>query len=103
MIGVDAGLLFKLAPGQSGPRATRQHEIITGMGQPLAGTLDQYEINTPLRIAHFLAQVAEESDGFCTTEEYASGKAYENRADLGNVNPGDGVLYKRSEENTSDL
>ncbi len=44
--------------------------------------------------AHFLAQLAHESDGFKTVQEYASGKAYEGRKDLGNVNPGDGVRFK---------
>ena len=34
------------------------------------------------------------SDGYCTTVEYASGQAYEGRADLGNTQPGDGVRYK---------
>lgn len=43
---------------------------------------------------HFLAQLAHESDGFKTVEEYASGKAYEGRKDLGNIHPGDGVKYK---------
>src|SRR5437660_554846 len=64
------------------------------MGTGIAATLDRYEVNTPLRVAHFLAQVAHESDGFCTTEDYASGRAYENRADLGNTQPGDGPLFK---------
>lgn len=43
---------------------------------------------------HLLAQLAHESDGFKTVQEYASGKEYEGRRDLGNVNPGDGVKYK---------
>lgn len=49
---------------------------------------------TPLRKAHFLAQIAHESAGFATLVEYASGKAYEGRKDLGNTQPGDGVRYK---------
>lgn len=49
---------------------------------------------TPQRLAHFIAQVAHESGGFKYMEEIASGAAYENRADLGNVNKGDGVMYK---------
>ena len=47
-----------------------------------------------LRLSHFLAQLAHESDNWKAMEEYASGKAYEGRADLGNTQPGDGVRYK---------
>lgn len=43
---------------------------------------------------HMLAQLAHESDGFKTIEEYASGKAYEGRLDLGNTEAGDGQKYK---------
>ncbi len=51
-------------------------------------------ITTPLRKAHFLAQVGHESDGFNTNEEYASGADYEGRRDLGNTQAGDGVRFK---------
>ncbi len=44
--------------------------------------------------AHFLGQLAHESDSFATLEEYASGKKYENRKNLGNFFSGDGVKYK---------
>lgn len=56
--------------------------------------LKDYGIDSPQRMRHFLAQVGHESAGFKTTQEYASGRAYENRKDLGNVNPGDGTKYK---------
>lgn len=47
------------------------------------------------RIAMWLAQCGEESAGFSTTEEFASGAEYEGRcSDLGNCSPGDGVKYK---------
>lgn len=53
-----------------------------------------YCIDTPLRQAAFLAQIAHESGRFIYTEEIASGKAYEGRTDLGNTHPGDGKKYK---------
>lgn len=55
---------------------------------------DEFEINTPLRLAAFLAQLAHESAEFRFFEELASGKAYEGRSDLGNNQPGDGTRYK---------
>lgn len=51
-------------------------------------------IDTERRLEHFMAQCAHESDQFRTTAEYASGKAYEGRADLGNTQPGDGPRFK---------
>lgn len=51
-------------------------------------------ITTPQRQAAFLAQLAHESGQFRYMQEIASGSAYEGRRDLGNVNPGDGQLYK---------
>lgn len=57
-------------------------------------TLDEYEINTPQRIRMFLAQIGHESGQLRYVRELASGEAYENRKDLGNTSPGDGVRYK---------
>lgn len=51
-------------------------------------------LDNPLRLIHFLAQLAHESGNFRYMEEIASGAAYEGRKDLGNVNKGDGVRYK---------
>ncbi len=51
-------------------------------------------INTPLRQAHFLAQIAHESGELRYSEEIASGEAYEGRRDLGNNQPGDGKRFK---------
>lgn len=51
-------------------------------------------INTPLRMAAFLAQLAHESAEFLYAEEIADGSAYEGREDLGNTEPGDGVRFK---------
>lgn len=54
----------------------------------------KFGVNTPLRMAHFLAQIAHESGELRYTEEIASGKAYEGRKDLGNTQKGDGVRFK---------
>ncbi len=54
----------------------------------------KYSINSPLRKAHFLAQIGHESLSFNYTEEIASGAAYEGRKDLGNTHKGDGVRFK---------
>jgi putative chitinase len=61
---------------------------------PLRDKMQGREIDTPLRQAHFLAQIGHESAEFTYTEEIASGAAYEGRADLGNTQPGDGVRFK---------
>jgi N-acetylmuramoyl-L-alanine amidase len=57
-------------------------------------TCRKYNIDTPARQLAFLAQVGHESGGLHYTEELASGKAYEGRADLGNTHEGDGIRYK---------
>jgi putative chitinase len=57
-------------------------------------TMVEYDISTPLRQAHFLAQLAHESGSFNYVEEIASGEDYEYRDDLGNTEPGDGVRFK---------
>jgi putative chitinase len=89
MIQVDA-----LTMHFSGANGERQNTIITTVGEVLAATLDSFAINTRLRIAHFLGQTCHESAGFRTTQEFASGEAYEGRSDLGNTEPGDGPRYK---------
>lgn len=63
-------------------------------------TLQKYEINTPLRIAAFLAQVGHESfsmrrnEDFGALEEVADGSVYEGSKILGNTQKGDGKRYK---------
>ena len=74
MIPVDGTVTREIAPRFSGKLAERQAEIIKEAGQVLQATLEAYEINTRLRIAHFLGQTCQ-SAGFRTTEEFASGAA----------------------------
>lgn len=94
MIPVDAVTMREIAPRFSGELAEHQDAILNAVGPVLASTLAAYEIDTRLRIAHFLAQTCHESAGFRTTEEFASGQAYEGRKDLGNTHSGDGMRYK---------
>lgn len=61
---------------------------------PLNAAMAEFQINTPLRIAAFLAQVGHESGQLRYVKELASGEAYEKRRDLGNVAPGWGVRFK---------
>lgn len=67
--------------------------------KPLNDTLVRFNVNTPLRIAHFIAQVAHESGAFQYLKEIASGAAYDTgrlAARLGNTPEadGDGQKYK---------
>ena len=62
--------------------------------QPLTAAMQEFAITTAKRQAAFLAQVAEESGELRYLRELADGSAYEGRADLGNVDPGDGQRYR---------
>ncbi len=94
MIPVDGNFILAVAPRFSGAKAEAQMRIVGAISAIFAPTLDSYEINSRLRIAHFMGQVTHECAGFRTTEEFASGAAYEGRKDLGNVHTGDGKRYK---------
>lgn len=63
----------------------------------LATALAAFGINTPLRVAHFLAQVGHESGGFRYTKEIwtnsSAQQSYEGAKRLGNTEPGDGERF----------
>lgn len=54
----------------------------------------EWDIESPLRLAAFCAQLGHESGDLRWWEEFASGEAYEGRLDLGNTEPGDGRRFK---------
>lgn len=83
----EAALLEAIAPKGSLP-------LMQALAPALAVHLPEIGVSTSLRLSHFLAQAAEETDGFRTLVEYASGRAYEGRHDLGNTHPGDGPRYR---------
>lgn len=62
--------------------------------QPLNDAMREFDINSNVREAAFLAQIAHESGSLKYVKELASGEAYEGRSDLGNNVIGDGVKFK---------
>lgn len=81
--------LLRLAPSADAA-------IVTGIAEQFGKLAESHAVTTRLRIGHFLAQAAHETDGFRTLEEYG-GPAYfiryEGRRDLGNTQAGDGIRY----------
>ena len=65
---------------------------------PLSEACALFEVNTPARLAAFLAQVGHESASLRYTSELwgptPAQQRYEGRADLGNTQPGDGSRYR---------
>lgn len=54
----------------------------------------RFQINTAVRIRHFLSQTAHVSGGLSLMQEQSNGLAYEGNSDLGNIYLGDGPRYK---------
>lgn len=78
MISVEQ--LRKIMPHLSAPRAA-------AMLPHLLAAMREFAVNTPLRAAAFVAQIAHESGELQYMQEIASGSAYEGREDLGNTRP----------------
>lgn len=80
-----------LAALPCGPRAA---DIWIGA---VSSACHEWEINKPLRVAAFLAQIGHESGCFVYTREIwgptPAQKTYEGRRDLGNTQPGDGRKF----------
>lgn len=87
MILVTADQLKSIMPRLADTAALRY-------ANPLNLAMSKWHIDTTLRQAMFLAQLAHESGELRFWVEFGDGKAYEGRADLGNTQPGDGPRYK---------
>jgi len=86
---ITADHLMQIAR-RGGDHTDMVHELALWM----TDLFPEYDIDTPQECAHFLAQACHETDRFNTLREYASGKAYEGRRDLGNNYPGDGERFR---------
>src|SRR3989338_8416626 len=84
---LSAGELSQLMPGLSSSKA---NEYVGHLNEAMRAA----NIDTPARQAAFLAQLGHESGNLKWFREFASGKAYEGRKDLGNTQVGDGVRFK---------
>lgn len=62
--------------------------------EALLSSAASFETVEAEHLAYVLATAHWETDRFTAMEEYASGDAYEGRADLGNVQLGDGKVFK---------
>lgn len=64
---------------------------------PLSDAMHEFAINTPVRKAAFMAQIGHESQGLIYSKELwgptLAQRRYQGRADLGNLQPGDGKRY----------
>lgn len=85
--GLTAEILKKIFPST---KAEHRNRFIA----PFNLYLQEYKITSKAEVAAFLATGGIETDYLRTTTEYASGKAYEGRQDLGNIQPGDGMKFK---------
>jgi putative chitinase len=85
---------YTITPEQLAAIAGKATPLMQELAQWMNTTCPGYEIDTPQEYCHFLAQACHESDQFRTLREYASGRAYDDRADLGNSQPGDGARFK---------
>ena len=84
---ITLDILVKAMPGCL---AANAQKFLAGFNQAIV----TYDLSTPLRVAHFLAQTGHESGSLKYVKELADGSAYEGRKDLGNTEPGDGKKFK---------
>jgi putative chitinase len=75
------------------PVGAREGRIVRFV-EALNQAMDEFGINTPARIAAFVAQLAQESGEFRYVREIADGSDYEGAKRLGNTQPGDGKRFR---------
>jgi len=71
--------------------------IFTNLGAGFAKYFPTYQIDSPLRISHWIGQAAHETGRFAYLTELGSTayfSKYDGRTDLGNTQPGDGARFR---------
>lgn len=71
-----------------------KYVVPAGMHRALNLIRRKYYLETPIRTAHFWGQIVQETDGFQSVREYASGAAYEYKPGTGNTEDGDGPRFR---------
>jgi predicted chitinase len=78
----------------TGDRREQVKKNIDAWLPPLEACMRESGFTDDQTVSQIFAQIAHETVGFQTLEEFATGDAYEDRRDLGNVQPGDGRRFK---------
>src|SRR5271163_1046499 len=86
LLAVDDAMLSRIT-GLSVP-------VPPGIADQLNDSVSAATIITHLELAHYVAQTCYESNYYRTFVEPPVPGRYEGRKDLGNVNPGDGQLFR---------
>lgn len=84
---IDVGKLVQALPASQRRAANQHFPVIVEEAQ-------KQGITNKAQLAYILATSVHESGAGAHMEEFASGRAYEGRRDLGNSQSGDGVRYK---------
>jgi len=92
---ITSAHLNEIAGGQ---KTAKRQDNIESIIKGLDAYGAQVGLNTPARLAQYIAQIAHESGRFIYDREVwgptAAQKRYEGRADLGNTQPGDGEKFR---------
>ncbi|WP_044559715.1 peptidoglycan-binding protein [Azospirillum sp. B4] len=95
MVQVDGGTLKATVQTYRGDRAETQARVIGALNPVIGETLATYAIGTPLRVAHFLAQVCVECADFTAMEEIGPRSYFDQyNGRMGNQPPDDGYLFR---------
>ena len=95
MLPVDGSTIRAIVQTYHGARAATQEQVIAVIGPTLAETLQSYQIDSALRIGHFLAQMCTECQDFTAMEEEGERAYFDTyNGRMGNVPPDEGYIFR---------